>query len=94
MKTGTNYLRRIKLLLATAALAVPLAGSAQIWPWWYIPERFGVINITPNNLSGESAQNSEPSLGVGTGSKYGKMVAHAFPEDYYYTSSSSAISAT
>jgi hypothetical protein len=55
-----------------------------------IPEQFGVVDIIPPNQSGETNQNSEPSLGVGVGTNYGEMVVHAFTppnySNYYYTS--------
>jgi uncharacterized repeat protein (TIGR01451 family) len=64
---------------------------------FYIPERFGVIDITPTNFSGESVGNAEPSIGVGLNAKYGKMADHAFyggtpgnggvPVNAYYASS-------
>ncbi len=71
-------------------VAAPLVGRGQVV---IIPERFNVIDITPNNLSGEHFQNSEPSLGLGTGAKYGDWAVHAFsgaafPTNYYYTSDS------
>jgi uncharacterized repeat protein (TIGR01451 family) len=54
----------------------------------FIPERFGVIDLTPNSFSGETLGNAEPSLGVGLNAKYGKAVVHAFSgnPNYYYAS--------
>jgi uncharacterized repeat protein (TIGR01451 family) len=55
-----------------------------------MPERFGVIDITPTNLATEWQQNSEPSLALGLNTKYGKSVVHAFTMGHlgndYYTS--------
>jgi uncharacterized repeat protein (TIGR01451 family) len=60
------------------------------------PARFGVIDIIPNELSGESYQNSEPSLGIGLNVNYGKIVVHTFADKAWqnwpsviYTSGSS-----
>jgi len=39
-----------------------------------IPERLGVVDVVPNSESGETFQNSEPSLAVGTGTNLGKLV--------------------
>ena len=41
-------------------------------------ERFGVIDVVPTFYSLETYQNSEPSLGRGTGTNYSKFVIHAF----------------
>jgi uncharacterized repeat protein (TIGR01451 family) len=43
---------------------------------FYFPERIGVVDVIPNSESGETDQNSEPSLGVGPGAQ--KLVLHAF----------------
>ena len=88
MKTNrtTTQNRALSISILIAA-AMPLAGwGAAIFGF---PERFGVVDITPNNQSGESYQNSEPSLGVGVGAQYGKMVVHAFSGNYLYANSSS-----
>src|SRR6516225_5862529 len=50
------------------------------------PARFGVINIVPNEFSGESFQDSEPSLGAGLNVNYGKIVVHTFGMPTIYTS--------
>jgi uncharacterized repeat protein (TIGR01451 family) len=46
-----------------------------------IPERIGVVDVIPNNQSGETNQNSEPSLAVGTGDSLGKFALVADGED-------------
>jgi uncharacterized repeat protein (TIGR01451 family) len=77
------------------AMALPAATWAQVVS--FVPERFGVIDITPNNLSGESIQNTAPSLGVGTAANYQKFVIRAdnttlfgLPTNNYYTTASSS----
>ena len=76
-------------------MALPLVNWGQVVS--FVPERFGVIDITPNNLSGESVQNTAPSLGVGTSANYGKYVIRAdnttlfgLPTNYYYTTASAS----
>src|ERR1035438_751083 len=86
MKPTTGTLS-ISIILATAMpLPAPVAMIT-------IPERFGVVDIIPTSQSGETYQDSEPSLGVGTGTNYGEMVLHAFTSaslnNYYYTCPSS-----
>ena len=48
-------------------------GQAQPWQ-----RSFGVVNITPNEQSGETNQNSEPSIAVGTGNDTGHLIVHTF----------------
>jgi hypothetical protein len=89
-------------LVSGAALCstVILIQSARVdafpFEFYFAPERFGVIDITPTNFSGESVGNAEPSIGVGLNAKYGKMADHAFyggtpgsgvPVNAYYASS-------
>ncbi|PWU19683.1 MAG: hypothetical protein C5B50_06125 [Verrucomicrobia bacterium] len=56
------------------------------------PERFGIINVTPNFISTETAQNSEPSFAIGWNSQFEQIVLHTFggvstvPGNLYYTS--------
>jgi uncharacterized repeat protein (TIGR01451 family) len=53
------------------------------------PEVFYVVNVIPNSESGETDENSEPSLGVGTGNLYSNLVVHTFSAgnlNKYYTS--------
>jgi Domain of unknown function DUF11 len=89
--TVSKKSRLIPVLLAavlTLVIADPSFGQSLV-----LPEGFGLVDVTPNNLSGETNQNSEPSLGVGTGDSYGKMIVHTFgpgpssssPANYYYT---------
>src|SRR5437867_3776487 len=84
---------KIKIQQLFISLALPFGVWGQIHP---SPANFGVVNIIPLDQSSETDQNSEPSLGVGTGSKSGKLVVHTFRDvlaDYsvtqanpYYTS--------
>jgi uncharacterized repeat protein (TIGR01451 family) len=69
------------MLLATAA---KMQGTSLVHP-----ARFGVIDIMPNEYSAEHDQNSEPSLGVGLNSSYGKMAVHAFSQSGIYISANS-----
>jgi len=74
------------------AMAVYCSCTLLPKPGWaagvYVPERFGVIDITPFD---EASQNSEPSLAVGVNANYGQAVVHAFTfgtqnhNDYYTT---------
>ena len=67
----------IQQLLILLALAPWVCGQVPltIHP---SPANFSVVNVIPNDLSGEHFQNSEPSLGVGTGSKNNKFILHTF----------------
>lgn len=77
-------------LSSIALLSVMASSITSYGQYTLAPERFGVINVVPNNQSSESGQNSEPSLSVGTGSFYGDFVTHVFQPnngaDFYYTS--------
>ena len=67
-------LNRFRPMAALLALAVPLAGQAQV----RYPGGFGVVDVIPNNQSGESANNGEPSIGPGSGPNSGQIVVHSF----------------
>jgi uncharacterized repeat protein (TIGR01451 family) len=56
----------------------------------YVPGKFGVINMIPNELSGEYDRNSEPSFCYGVNGNYFEVVAHTFgfPLNPYFGSSS------
>ena len=86
MKPTTGTLSILIMLATAMPVAAPVATVL-------IPERFGVVDIIPTNQSGETYQDSEPSLGVATGMNYGEMVVHAFTSaslnNYYYTCPSS-----
>jgi hypothetical protein len=76
------------LLSVTASVRANFVGGVT-------PGQFGVIDIIPANSSGESNQDSEPSLGLGLNAYFESMVVHTFsiaPDrswvSYYYTSQS------
>ena len=78
----------VKLLASSVLVCAVQSGRSQ--GTLFIPERFGVIDITPTNLATEWQQNSEPSLALGLNTKYGKSVVHTFTLGHaandYYTS--------
>ena len=95
MKKQLPILNSAFAILIFLSLALPMETKGQII--FFVPERFGVIDITPANFSGEAHQNAEPSLGVGTSANYGKFVIHAFDDslflggsNYYYTTASAS----
>src|ERR1035438_9148585 len=59
---------------AFLSLAMPLVGHAQA----RYPGGFGVVDVIPNNQSGETANNGEPSIGIGSGPSSGQIVVHSF----------------
>ncbi len=69
MKRRISILDGVLPISLLLTMAVPLASRAQIPPLSILPLRFGVIDITPNKLSGETNHNSEPTLGAGSGTK-------------------------
>src|SRR5579859_6198328 len=89
-----KHISQAALVMVLAALPLPSRGQVIFGA----PERFGVIDITPNNLSGESDQNDSPTLGVGVSANYGKFVVNAnnsslfagFSTNHYYTSTSAS----
>lgn len=75
-----------RLVTTNAAFAVSIfltmaLVQAAVGQSFTIPERLGVVDVIPNNQSGESTQNSEPSLAVGTGTNYGKFALVAGSAD-------------
>ena len=65
----TTALLALSLIAATPACIAQVVGH---------PELFYLVNVIPNSESGETDQNSEPSLGVGTGGLYGDLIVHSF----------------
>jgi uncharacterized repeat protein (TIGR01451 family) len=61
------------LVLSTLVLARGSRGQLLM-----VPERMGLVNIIPNNLSGETDDSSEPSLGLGLGTRFGRVFVHVF----------------
>src|SRR5579862_5982096 len=67
-------MNRFRPMTALLALAVPLAAQAQ----FRYPGTSGVVDVIPNNQSGEAANNGEPSIGPGSGPNSGQIVVHSF----------------
>lgn len=59
---------------AVLAVSLPRAAVGQGGQSFTIPERIGVVDVIPNSQSGETTQDAEPSLGLGTGTNFGKLV--------------------
>src|SRR5215469_5144103 len=53
------------------ALCLPRTACGQSFT---VPERLGIIDVIPNDQSGENTQDAEPSLGLGLGTNFGKLV--------------------
>ncbi|PWU21312.1 MAG: hypothetical protein C5B50_01920 [Verrucomicrobia bacterium] len=64
-------------LIGMLGLLLALAAGARAQSFT-LPERLGVVDVIPNSMSGETNENSEPSLGVGSGTNFGKLVLHTF----------------
>src|SRR6266404_7963808 len=72
------FAKKAALIPALIGLGLPLASHGQInFPFVYA-ERFGVVDIIPNDQSGETGQDCEPSIAVGTGSHNGEFIVRAF----------------
>jgi uncharacterized repeat protein (TIGR01451 family) len=67
-------IRPILAFLGLLALAVPLASLSQT----RYPGTFGVVDVIPNNQSGEVFANDEPSIAIGSGPNSGQIAVHTF----------------
>jgi hypothetical protein len=61
-------------LVVFCALATPHFAFGQP----KIPERMGVVNVIPNDQSGEGSNNTEPSIAMGSGANSNLVVVHTF----------------
>jgi len=83
------------LIAALLGLGLPWVTQGQINPLPFVyAERFGVVNIIPNDQSGETGQDAEPSIAVGTGTHNGEFIVRAFrsgSNTRYYNSTDKGI---
>jgi len=69
MKTRLSVLRGVFAVSLLVGMAVVPARSAVT-----IPEQLGVVDVVPNGESAETDRNTDSSLGIAGGTKYGEMI--------------------